>query len=195
MTALRLRFPEDLAGILSAENAVEEVPFGLPGDDVVDPVRDRREARENLDRSLADLAGRIREMLDEVAKRVDARLEEWSRYAVELGLALASEVLRKEVDAGTYDLAPAVRECLEAGFERRLTTAIVIHLHPEDLSPVIAAMDRTVSDPRFENRVRYEVDPTLDRGTCRIETGSGRIIHDPREVLERMIRGIRERLG
>jgi len=69
-----------------------------------------------------------------------------------------------------------------------------ILLTDEDLSPVVSAMEKKVGDPRFEGKVHYEVDPSLERGACRVETGTGRIVHDPREVLERMIEGLRERM-
>ena len=113
---------------------------------------------------------------------LDAEVEE---QLVALAIALARQIIHREIRLHPEAITLVVREDLESLPMARRNTKIV--LHPEDLPLVLAALGES------ERGIRLLEDPALSRGGCRVETDNSRIdatleqrIH---QVLARLLDG------
>jgi flagellar biosynthesis/type III secretory pathway protein FliH len=137
----------------------------------------------------------IEATLRQLPGTVDARLDQVAALAVELGLAIAREVIGATLDAGRYDPTPTVVRCLRDCVHGSDRADLSIRLHPDDLA---AVLDRLAAQPELRAAVadaRIEADPGLARGAVVAESGAGRLRHDPREVFERVSAAIRREGG
>lgn len=102
--------------------------------------------------------------------------QELPRFAVDLALGIAQEILRKELDAGQYDIEGIVRSTLAVADTGR--SPCTIHLHPEDLEAL---------DPnRFRSNTRFESDPDIARGDVHVNTPQGLLVRDVDAILSRI---------
>lgn len=126
------------------------------------------------------LPGLVRQGVDEV-----------SRIAVELGLAVARELVGAALEQGLVDPTPTVARCLRDCVHGSDRADLVVRLHPQDLELVET---RLAAMPELQEELaaaRFVADATMARGAVRAETGAGRLRYDPREVLERICAEVR----
>lgn len=121
------------------------------------------EARTQAAREVQALRG----ILDQLAEPLAVLDETVEDSLLELVLAVARQVIRRELRTDPGQIVATVREALEA-----LPVAqreIVIKLHPEDAV--------LVREHLGEGRPRWtiEEDPTLTRGGCRVASESSRV--------------------
>jgi len=86
-----------------------------------------REERERLDGVLGQLLDVARDLRS--AQR--GRLEEMQRVAVELAVAVASNLLYERIESGDYPIEELVRDAVRRLEPRQ---AVTVRLHPEDLA-------------------------------------------------------------
>ncbi|MSR63034.1 MAG: hypothetical protein EXS08_11380 [Planctomycetes bacterium] len=133
-----------------------------------------------------DEAGAV---LDVAVARL-ATLEEESRgalarAAVELGLAIAKKLLRREIAQGHYDIERIVRETLhEAAIGR---SPCVVHLHPADHATLAAI--------RFRSGTKIALDEGVPRADVHVETALGLLVRDVDGALEAIERRLAEELA
>ncbi|MEO0663561.1 MAG: FliH/SctL family protein [Planctomycetota bacterium] len=131
------------------------------------------EATETAAKALASAAERI-----ELA--IDRAEESLSCDAVELGVEIARQILKLEVQAGNYDLERIVRATLGASDVKR--GRCVVYVHPDD-----AAM---LEDTVFREETEVRPDASVPRGGVHVETPRGLLVRDASAALEE----IREQL-
>lgn len=113
-------------------------------------------------------------------EKVDRAERELSHHAVEIGVEIASALVRSRIEAGEYDLERIVRGALsDSGVGRGEVT---VHLHPGD--------HQLLEGTTFRAGTRLEVDPTLTRGDVHLSTPRGLLVRDVEGALE----SIREQL-
>jgi flagellar assembly protein FliH len=121
----------------------------------------QREARAQVER----LAG----MFYDLAKPFDALDEEVERELLTLAMALARQIVRRELKADPTQIIGIIREAIAA-----LPVAareVRVHLHPED-----AAVVRQHLAPTESQRAWTLVeDPVMARGGCQVTTTTSRI--------------------
>lgn len=132
-----------------------------------------REATATAARALAAAAERL-------GSAVDHAEEALAADAVELGVEIARQILKLEIDAGNYDLERIVRATLGASDVKRGRVAVF-------LNPADAEMIRSVD---FRDETEIRTDPDVARGTVHVETPRGLLVRDPAAALEE----IREQL-
>lgn len=123
--------------------------------------------------SLAGAASSLTEAAAVIARRAD-ELENSARAQV-LGLvrAIVHEVLRREVEAGRYDLEAIVRDCLRIA--RGVERGAVVHLNPRDH----AAWTSTERNAAFTDvKVEWKADAAVSPGSCRLETPYGDVMRE-----------------
>jgi flagellar biosynthesis/type III secretory pathway protein FliH len=151
--------------------------------------RARRDAAEHA--ALLALCETVSQTLSTLPQTVHTRLDQVAAQAVEIGLAVAREVVGACLEQGRFDPAPVVAHCLAEAVLGSSDAELTIRLHPEDLGPVL---QRLANRPELEpvlSRTKLVADPGVGRGAVRAETGSGRLSSDPREVLERISAEVR----
>lgn len=128
----------------------------------------RRRAREEGRREA------LEECMEELAKaRAEyAKLKQRAeRDMVTLAFEVARRVVGHKIEVEPRVVRDIVGEALTAARGRE---QIVVHVHPDDHQEVRAARDRYARSLEGVP-VYFEVDATLERGDCVIETESGRI--------------------
>lgn len=115
-------------------------------------------------RAIAGAARALEAAVEAFAAAAVEREQALARDAIELALVVARRILRKEVDAGRYDLERIVRETLAASGAGR--GACVVHLHPDDLAALQGVPFRAGTELQADHEVaRGEVHVTTARGT------------------------------
>lgn len=148
------------------------------------------EAQQHV--ALVTALSAIRETLGRVPAQVAARLDEVKAIAVELGLAIAREVVGESLDRGHVDPGPIVARCLKQAVTGSDSTRLGVVMHPMDLSLVLNAIELDPELRLFSSSCSFDSDAGLQRGAVRVTTDAGRLLYDPREVLERICTEIRK---
>ncbi|PIE24707.1 MAG: hypothetical protein CSA62_02420 [Planctomycetota bacterium] len=199
MSLVELRLPQQMLGLRSAKE-LERVQFPELSEgqaaQLVDPIGEERLEASCRRQAIQELSEQISLTVQQLNGLVASRLEELSRYAVELGLGLAERLVEHEIDMGRMDPTKHVVECLRNAIQGLGSGSILVKLNPADLSNVLSEID-ALDAPEIQNNhaVRYEVDASIGRGACRVETSIGRVIHDPREVVAEALNRVREEAG
>lgn len=143
--------------------AAREAGFAAGLEQGLAAARERIEAREAAD------GERLAALLDSLATPLANLEQELLDSLQALALALARQVVRRELTAVPARIADLVR----AGVAALPATArqITVHLHPEDMDLV-----RSLA-PRGRNDARWELlaDATVQRGGCRISTEASEV--------------------
>jgi flagellar biosynthesis/type III secretory pathway protein FliH len=153
---------------------------------------EREQRRHQELRACLQGLGRAAAALPDLVAR---RLQEVAELATEIGLAVAGEVVGEALGRGLVDPTPTVRRCLEQAVSGLTGSGLEVRLHPEDLSAVMAELDRDQALRSGVERTHFVPDPSLARAAVRIETDAGRLLYDHREVLRRIGDDVRKELG
>lgn len=153
--------------------------------------------REQADQQAADrqlvlsCVEQISQGLGQVPGMVAQNLEEVSALVTELGLAVAREVVGAAVDQGLVDTTAVVLRCLSNSVQGVQESGMRIQLAPDDLSPVLEELSRHPEVEEQVAQVEFVPNPHLSRGSAQVDTGSGRLVYDPQEVLTRIADEVR----
>ena len=151
----------------------------------------RNRQREADEQALRHLVAAMKTQVDGVPEIVRTRLDEVAGVAVELGLAVAREIVGAALDKGQVDPTETVKRCLADCVHGSDRGDLVVRLHPEDVAAVqtkLAAMPELAAEL---DRATITADATVPRGGVRAETGAGRLHYDPNEVLARICEEVR----
>ncbi len=150
-----------------------------------------QERREAATAAVRELAARARTVVEALPQQVGERLDQIAGIAVELGLALANELVGDALGKGLVDPTPTVVRCLRDCVHGSSRADLVVRLHPEDL-PLVQQLLPAHPEVREEAAAaRFVADASVPRGGVRAETGAGRLVYDPREVLQRLCDEVR----
>ena len=157
-------------------------------------LRDQQKKRAADSAALHALVAAVSDTLDALPAMVGQRLDGVAETAVELGLAVAREILGDALDSGAVDVTATVARCLRDCTHGSGATELSVHLHPDDLEIAqqkIAEFDELVD--RL-SATRFVADARAARGVVRIETEAGRLKYDPRDVLQRISESVRRQV-
>lgn len=141
--------------------------------------------------AVRDVAQAAQRTVEALPLLVQQRLDDVAAIAVELGLALAAEIVGQSLHKGLVDPTPTVMRCLRDCVHGASSADLVVRLHPQDLASVQSAL-RTSSELAEEiAAARFVADGAVPRGGVHAETGAGRLCYDPREVLARICDEVR----
>lgn len=196
MSRIAIAFPRALVGLkaLGVVKQAAEATVSTPTP-IIDVLADRKKRATEQHEALIQLLQTVGTTIEQVKATVDQRFAEMTSYVVELAFGLASRVLRSEIDAGRYNPAPAVLDALHCAVESVSEGSIIVLLNPVDLEPCIDRLEDLKAPDLKRPEVRFEVDVSIEVGSCRIETSVGRILLDPETVLDTMMSKIREELA
>lgn len=121
--------------------------------------------RSELDRIVEGFRSLV-DLLSEPLKELDEQVEE---ELVGLSLAIARQLIRRELKTEPDQIVAVVRQAIQAlpAYARK----IQITMHPEDAEFVRKTLRVEDARPRWE----LLEDPLLSRGGCRVETETSRI--------------------
>ena len=184
-------FTAPLVGIrLHARRQSGGVPEAGPAARLLD-LKEREAQRLQATKAVLELARLMARTVDAVPQQVGQRLDEVAGIAVELGLSLAREIVGSALERGLADPTPTVVRCLRDCVHGSSKADLVVRLHPLDLEGVqqqLAGMSELQDEV---GSARFVADKSVPRGGVRAETGAGRLLYDPSEVLERISAEVR----
>jgi len=153
---------------------------------------DAREKQRAADAAALQAISRAVQLaIADMPAAVSGRLDEIGGIAVELGLAIAREIVGNALDRGFVDPTPTVARCLRDCVHGSDRGDLVVRLHPADLELVRSQLAKL---PELVDEVaasRLVADASVARGAVRAETETGRLRYDPREALERVSAEVR----
>ncbi len=153
---------------------------------------DAREKQRAADAAALQAISRsVQQAIAGMPTAVGGRLDEIAGIAVELGLAIAREIVGSAIDRGFVDPTPTEARCLRDCVHGSSSADLVVRLHPADLELVRTQLAKM---PELADEVaasRLCADATVARGAVRAETETGRLRYDPREALERVSAEVR----
>ncbi|MFT4512150.1 MAG: flagellar biosynthesis/type III secretory pathway protein FliH [Planctomycetota bacterium] len=147
--------------------------------------------READDQVMRDLLAEARDQVAALSGVVNSRMDEIAGIAVELGLAIAREIVGEALDQGKVDPTSTVARCLADCVHGSDRSDLVIKLNPEDMAKVQTGIAQMAGLGEELASARFVSDATVLSGGVRAETGAGRLHYDPREVLERICNEVR----
>jgi flagellar biosynthesis/type III secretory pathway protein FliH len=151
----------------------------------------REQQRQADSTAVRTLARAVQQALAGLAPAVGKRLDEVAGLAVELGLAVAREIVGQALERGFVDPTATVARCLRDCVHGGSAADLVVRLHPDDLALV---QQNLAAQPELQEEVakaRFVADRSVARGAVRAETEAGRLRYDPREALERVAAEVR----
>ena len=122
----------------------------------------------------------VQKICDDLDAAREHALQQIGRYAVDLSVEIARQLLKIRLEAGDYDLERIVRGALDDSAIGR--GQCVVHVSPED--------EAKLDGLAFRAGTSIEVDPDLVRGDVTVTTSRGLLVRDLEAVLE----SIREQL-
>jgi flagellar biosynthesis/type III secretory pathway protein FliH len=152
----------------------------------------QREQQRRTDAAALLACGRaVQQALLGLPAQVNERLDGLAAQVVELGLAVARELLGQALDQGRADPTPVVVRCLRDCVHGAERGDLVVRLHPADLALVQQGLQAAPEVQEAAAAARFVGDASVPRGGVRAETGAGRLRYAPLEVFERMAAAIR----
>lgn len=128
--------------------------------------------KEGVERGNIEADARLKQLealLEVLARPLDALDDEVEASLVDLTIAIARQLIRREIKASPGEIVAVAREAM-----RTLPLSsrnIRLHLHPEDAALVTEAMGRPMQQGAWE----IVEDPALTRGGCEVETDDSRV--------------------
>jgi flagellar biosynthesis/type III secretory pathway protein FliH len=157
---------------------------------------DAREKQRAADAAaLQTLARSVQQAVQQLPPAVAGRLDEIAGIAVELGLAVAREIVGSALEKGHVDPTPTVARCLRDCVHGSDRSDLVIRLHPADVEMVRRQLVDHAELQEEVAKARFVADATVARGAVRAETETGRLRYDPREALERVCAEVRREVA
>jgi len=144
---------------------------------------------ENRCADTDNAAAEVTEVLLLARKAADAERAAAQTSAVILARKMAERIVGHAVDVDASVMADIVRQALHASRPRG--SAVVLRVHPEDLTALEANRPRWLDDSM---EIRLVADATVGRYGCVVDTPAGRVdarLATQLEVLERVLATVR----
>ena len=134
---------------------------------------------------LASLLDAIIDRLEDISHARSQSFTELQEIAIELGVAIASHLVKSKLDAGEFNLERLVRQAID-----QLLPAgrINVRVNPADLDDLQRALNEPNED--LLRRIDLKEDPKLPRGSCFVGTSD----HGLLSSFEARLENIRETL-
>jgi len=148
----------------------------------------RQSVKQEIDQQAATLLPALQSLVQELTTAKQEWLKQWETTALEVAVAIAEKVIRRELSQTPEIAADLVRETLQMAAGNG---EINIRLNPEDLDSMENGQAMLVDELKKLARSQIAADPNLQRGDCVVETAFGAIDNRIATQLQR----IRDELG
>jgi flagellar assembly protein FliH len=125
---------------------------------------------EKVGKQLESLLPALRKAIDAINAEKPNWQRHWERSAVHLAAAIASRVIRREVEQTPDISLELVREALQLAVG---SPRIAIRLHPEDHGAIAGQVSKLSDELARLAKCEVVADSTVNRGSCRVETEYG----------------------
>lgn len=142
-------------------------------------------------KALQATAQAVQRALQQSQATVAQRAEELAALVVELGLAVAREIVGEAIERGATDPTPTVVHCIRDCVHGANDDDLVVRLHPDDMALVTQRLAAMPDLAEATSKAKFVADATLGRGEVRASTEAGKLRYDPRETFERVAAAVR----
>ncbi|REK15921.1 MAG: hypothetical protein DWQ37_08910 [Planctomycetota bacterium] len=126
----------------------------------------------SVDRGVETVLRALREAIEEIQAAKAQWLAHWERAALNVAMAIAGRVVRREAAKSPDVTLDLVREALELAAGR---AHVQLRLHPEDLATLGPHLDRLSVELGRMAAPEVIADQAISRGGCRVDTQHGAI--------------------
>ena len=128
--------------------------------------------KSKIDQQLASVVPALQQAVAQILDARQAWQRHWEQHALRVAAAIASRVVRRQIEKVPLITLDLVREALQlaAGSER-----ITLRLHPDDRGALGQSAERLIGEMRSLAEVRVVDDAAISRGGCRVDTEFGSI--------------------
>lgn len=133
----------------------------------------REEATRGERQRLEPLVAALVAANTQLMRRVETLERDAKPQIVELAKAIGSEVVKREVEDGRYNLTAIVQDCF--AIARGVEKGAVIYLNPGDYESAVAGGELRILE---KENITIKPDTGLARGGCRVETPYGDVLRD-----------------
>jgi len=128
--------------------------------------------KEKVGRQLATVVPALGEAIDRIRGAKDQWFAHWEQTAVHVAAAIASRVIRREIERTPNVTLALVREALELAAG---TADVQLRMHPDDLAALGSQVERLAEELARLGKPEILADPNIEKGGCRVETRFGAI--------------------
>ena len=182
-----LRAGEEPTGVVLHEADLDEVRGQLV-DEAVARARAEGHAAGRIqghDEAVQAAAGALNVAVDQLEAWRDETAGKLSSTAVELGIAVARQLLKRDIELGNWDVERVVRDTLHAASTER--KPCVVHLHPEDLE--------ALRDVPFRAATELQADYGIARGDVHVTSHLGLVVREVEGLLDSIAERLREEIS
>jgi len=148
----------------------------------------RQSVKQEVDQQAATLLPALKSLVQELTTAKQVWLKQWEATALDVAVAIAEKVIRRELSQSPEISADLVKETLQLAAGNG---EINIRLNPDDLNSMENGQSLLVDELKKLARSQIAADPNLQRGDCIVETTFGSI--DNR--IDTQLQRIRDELG
>jgi len=148
----------------------------------------RKRLKAEVDQQAATLLPALKQIVQELTNNKQQWMQQWERSAIDVAVAIAEKVIRREVEHAPQISATLIRETLQMAAD---CGEIHIRLNPQDLASMDRGDDMVCDELKKLASSQIIADKSVTRGGCLVETKYGSV--DNR--IESQLTRIQEELG
>jgi flagellar biosynthesis/type III secretory pathway protein FliH len=137
---------------------------------------ERRGMRAGRAEALAELGALVDSAVEQTHAAGERAAAALAARTAECVVTVAAHVLKREIDAGRYDIERMVRDTLATAATGH--APCVVRVHPSDA-------DRLAAVP-FRARTEVRADPELSPGSVQVDTAQGAVVRDVHVVMRQL---------
>jgi flagellar assembly protein FliH len=139
--------------------------------------------RTKLDQQLVTILAAIRQAVQGIEYSRQKWQQHWEQHVVELGVAIASRLCRRELSREPAITVQWVRESLEMAAGN---AEVVLRLNPDDHQGLKGQIEAITRELTGLGNVRMVADGAIAAGGCRVETEFGSLDQQLEQQLDRI---------
>ncbi|MFI4875503.1 MAG: FliH/SctL family protein [Blastopirellula sp. JB062] len=143
--------------------------------------------KTQVDQQAATVVPALQQIVKELSEAKQLFLKEWEDAAVHVACSIAEKIIRREIAQRPEIGVEIIRETIKLASG---CGEIVVHMNPADIDAMDQGASNSASVMRKLSPSQIIADPTLSRGSCRVETPFGEIDGQ----IETQLRRIEEQL-
>ncbi len=142
-----------------------------------------QEARAVVEAKWKTLSPALEQAIQSINQQRDTWVCEWERNVVQLVVAIAARVVRREIEKDPEIPLAWIRESLELAAD---SGAVQLHLNPQDYDSLGVQRDAIANDFNHLAPTDIIADPDISLGGCRVVTEHGHVDHQLESQLDRI---------
>jgi flagellar assembly protein FliH len=130
------------------------------------------EGKESVLKESENILINIRKIINSLHEEIEKRYKENEKEIIRLAVAIASEIINKELSVSEDIVYEITRKAIEKSTEK---SKMNICVNPDDYEYLKSCHDKLMDEFKSVNMISFTADRRISRGGCVIETSSGSV--------------------